>query len=326
VAARQCASGLGALVTSGLDAASVGKPVTPGKWRITTTYRKQYSHRHFVGTVEQTQRAEEGSEVINNIHLVDFSVNYQHSPRWSFSAGMPIMMASRTSSRSGRVVHSKGIGDISLSARTWLWRPPTESRQNIAVGFGVKMPTGKPDVQDTVYTLQGPVTSTVDQSIQLGDGGWGITVSSDMFKVVKKATLFATGIYLINPRNTNGVLTGRSRASEGVMSVADQYLAQAGVIYPFPWARGIALNIGGRIEGVPVRDIFGRSEGFRRPGYAISLEPGFFYTRGNDSWSFNIPVPLQRNRRRSTSDIIDGRHGDAAFADYVILVSYSRRF
>ena len=297
-----------------------------GKWQITVGYRKQYSHRHFVGTVEQTQRAEEGSEVINDIHLLDFSVNYQHSPRWSFSAGMPIMMASRTSSRSGRVVHSKGIGDISLSARTWLWRPPTESRQNIAVGFGVKMPTGKPDVQDTVYTLQGPVTSTVDQSIQLGDGGWGITVSSDMFKVVKKATLFATGIYLINPRNTNGVLTGRSRASEGVMSVADQYLAQAGVIYPFPWARGIALNIGGRIEGVPVRDIFGRSEGFRRPGYAISLEPGFFYTRGNDSWSFNIPVPLQRNRRRSTSDIIDGRHGDAAFADYVILVSYSRRF
>ncbi len=122
------------------------------------------------------------------------------------------MIASRTSSRSGRVVHSKGIGDMIISARTWLWRPPTESRQNITVGFGVKLPTGKPDVQDTVYTLQGPVTSTVDQSIQLGDGGWGTVGSTEMFKVVKRATSYASGIYLSNPQATNGVQTGRGRA------------------------------------------------------------------------------------------------------------------
>jgi hypothetical protein len=309
-----------------LEYSSAGRFATPGKWELTTTYRKQYSHRHYVGTTEQKQRAEEGTEVINDIHLIDFTLKYQHTPRWSFLVSAPIMIASRTSSRSGSVVHSKGLGDMVVTAQTWLWRPPTESRQNIAVGFGIKLPTGKPDVMDTRYTSQGNVTSTVDQSIQLGDGGWGIVASTQMFKVVKKATFFGSAIYLSNPMDTNGVQTGRRRPSEAIMSIPDQYLAEVGVAYPFPKSRHLAVNFGGRIEGVPVRDVFGASDGFRRPGYVISLEPGFVYTRGRDTWSFNIPVPLERNRRRSVSDILVGGAGDAAFADYLILVSYTRSF
>jgi hypothetical protein len=225
-----------------------------------------------------------------------------------------------------QVTHSRGIGDVTISARTWLFRPPTESRQNIAVGFGIKFPTGKAGVSDTVMTPQGPVTRVVDQSIQLGDGGYGITASTEMFKVIRRATLFAAAIYLSNPRNTNGVLTGRSRPSEAVMSVPDQYLAQVGVTHPFPKSRNLAVSFGGRIEGIPVRDLFGKSAGFRRPGYVISLEPGVIYYHGRNTWSFHAPVPLERNRRRSVPDIQDGRHGDAAFADYLILASYTRSF
>jgi len=326
VAARQCASGLGALVTTGLDNASAGTPTTPGKWRITTTYRKQYSHRHFVGTVEQKQRAEEGSEVLNDIHLVDLSVNYQHTPRWSFSASIPFMRATRTSSRTGQITSSKGLSDIMVTARAWLWRPPTESRQNIAIGFGMKLPTGNSDTKDYVRTSQGEELRNVDQSIQLGDGGWGILGTAEMFKVVKRATLFASGIYLSNPRGTNGILTNRGRASEAIMSVPDQYLVQAGVTHPIPLTKRFVGSIGGRMEGIPVRDIFGSSLGFRRPGYVISVEPGVFFVHGRNTLSVSVPVPLERNRRRSVSDIIDNRHGDAAFADYLLLVSYSRSF
>jgi hypothetical protein len=85
-------------------------------------------------------------------------------------------------------------------------------------------------------------------------------------------------------------------------------------------------NFGGRIEGVAVTDLFGPSDGFRRPGYALSLEPGFSYTRGRDTWLVNVPVAVSRNRKRSVSDFQDGRHGDAAFADYVLLLGYSRNF
>jgi hypothetical protein len=110
------------------------------------------------------------------------------------------------------------------------------------------------------------------------------------------------------------------------MSVADQYAARLSVAVPAPKIRRLSVSFAGRIEGVPVRDLIGMSEGFRRPGYAISVEPGFLYTRGRDTWSISMPIAVERNRRRSVTDIADGRHGDAAFADRILLIGYSRRF
>jgi hypothetical protein len=66
--------------------------------------------------------------------------------------------------------------------------------------------------------------------------------------------------------------------------------------------------------------------GLRRPGYALSVEPGLQYERVRDTWSLNIPVAFQRNRKRSVPDQMQGKAGDAAFADYLTLVGYTRSF
>ncbi len=124
----------------------------------------------------------------------------------------------------------------------------------------------------------------------------------------------------------NGVQTGRSRPSEAIMSVSDQYLARVGIARPLPYTRRFAFTIGWRIEGVPVRDLIGKSNGFRRPGYAMSVESGLQYFRGRDTWSVGVPVAVRRNRKRSVSDILVGGAGDAAFADYFITLGYSHRF
>jgi hypothetical protein len=300
-------------------------------------YRHQLSHRHFVGTREQKQRDLQDTEIENNLNLFDLGVTYAFNARYSLTLSVPFMFASRL--RPGaldrlrgvpgapdQLFHSSGIGDVSLTARMWLVRPPAEGRQNISIGLGVKAPTGKPGAKDTVLTAAGIVTQVVDQSIQPGDGGWGVTLELQAFKVIGKATLFTSGVYLLNPRETNGVQTGRAQPAESVMSVADQYLLRAGVVYPMPKVRGLAFSIGARGEGVPARDLIGGSEGFRRPGYSIGVEPGLIYSRGRDIWSFGLPVAVRRNRIRSVPDIQGNRHGDAAFADYVILVGYSHRF
>lgn len=252
---------------------------------------------------------------------------YEITPRFNLTVSVPIFFAERfRQSTPEQATHARGIGDISVVGRMWLLRPPSESRQNVSFGLGVKFPTGKSDVRDTVDTPQGPVTRVVDQSIQPGDGGYGVVVDFQAYKAIKSARVFATGVYLINPRNTNGVLTGRSRPSEAVMSVADQYLYRAGAVFPFPKARSIAWSMSIRGEGIPSTDLFGPSDGFRRPGYAISLEPGLIFTRGKEQWSLSVPIAVRRNRTRSVPDIRDNRHGDAAFADYLILLGYSRRF
>ena len=52
-----------------------------GHWQLSVAYRKQRSHRHFVGTIEQKQRAEQHTEIVNDIHLFDVALTYEFNPR-----------------------------------------------------------------------------------------------------------------------------------------------------------------------------------------------------------------------------------------------------
>lgn len=303
-------------------------------WDISIAFRKQRSHRHFVGTVEQKEREEQHTEIVNDIYLWDVALTYNFAPRTSLTVSVPIQNATRVSparfnaagvqTQPKAISHGSGIGDVSVSGRVWLLDPGRERppRHNISLSFGVKLPTGNEGITDVVNGR----TVVVDQSIQAGDGGYGFALGTDMFKRVWRTTLYGSGVYLFNPRNTNGVRTGRGRASEAIMSVSDQYLARAGVLFRVPKTRGWTASAGFRMEGVPVRDAFGKSDGFRRPGYAISFDPGVNYVRKRDTWSLSVPVPIQRNRRRSVPDYADRRAGDAAFADYLIVVGWSHHF
>jgi hypothetical protein len=320
-------------------------PLSARHWSISTGYRYQHSFRHFVGTTEQILRATQKTAVVNYLNLFDVSVTYKINPRWSLTASLPIMNATRTYDHQlfqlllhipnapDQVTHSNGIGDLAVSAQFWLHRPPSENGHNLAFSFGAVMPTGKDDVRDTVQTVNGPQQVYVDQSIQLGSGGWGISLGTEAYQRVKKAVLYASGTYLLTPQEQNGVpnasLAGvkfPTNPLTSTMSIPDQYLADGGIAYPVPKIRGLAAKFGMRYEGVKVRDLIGGSLGFRRPGYALSVEPGLQYEHTKNTWSVNIPVAVQRNRKRSVPDLIQGTAGDAAFADYLILVGYARSF
>ena len=110
------------------------------------------------------------------------------------------------------------------------------------------------------------------------------------------------------------------------MSVTDQYLFRGGFSHAIPGVRHLSASFGGRMEGIPVRAAFGSSNGFRRPGYIISIDPGIMYGFCRTTVSLNAPWAVERNRRRSVPDIQDGRHGDAAFADYPLIAVLSHRF
>ena len=258
-----------------------------GRWQLSIGFRKQRSHRHFVGTEEQKQRAEQGTEVVNNIFLYDVSLTYAINKRFNITASVPFQRATRRRGASPQIFHSVGFGDLSVMGRVWLRRPPAESGWNISFGAGLKLPTGNSGVENTTIGSNGkPVTSAVDQSIQLGDGGWGVPLDIQAYKRIGKTTLYASGTYLLNPRDTNGVMTGRGRPSEAIMSVADQYLARIGIARPIPHTRRFAFTLGWRIEGVPVRDLIGKSNGFRRPGYAMSIESGLARALSRNCWRF----------------------------------------
>ncbi len=298
-------------------------------WSISVGYRYQPSSRHFVGTVEQKQRELAHNQIQNIYHLFDVSIERQLTPRWSIGTSIPILFAYRNQLYNPRGEYrADGIGDMTVGARAWLFKPPTESGGNIAIGMSLKLPTGKNDYTGLATDARGnQIVAVADQSIQAGDGGTGFAIDLQAYKpIFLRSTLYFAGSYLFNPRDTNGVSTMRTRPGETVMSVADQYLYRGGVARVVPKLPWMTVTFGGRMEGVPVRDAFGKSNGFRRPGYAISLDPGFLVNYRGYVFSCGVPFAVERNRRRSVSDIRNGIHGDAAFADYSVVLGFSRRF
>jgi hypothetical protein len=365
--------------------------LTAGDWSVALSYRWLYSDRHFVGDVEQKQRQAQGTEVINDSHFWDLGVSYQISPRFSATVTLPLVYSDRSSfyehsggspATGAQRGHSQagGIGDLRVAGYAWLWDPTAHPKGNIQLGLGFKAPTGDYEATDTFNTVRGPEVRPVDQSIQPGDGGWGITLEFFGYReIFERTTAYAQGFYLFNPRSVNGVSTeianprGRTitalnrtlanptatpaakataqarlnaatalgyntpTALEDVMSVGDQYLARSGVTYTLVKSWGLALSLGGRLEGVPVEDALGDSDGFRRPGYTVSIEPGITMMRGRFSAAVYAPVALYRNRQASVADkrwnqvnalagqpLVAG--GDAAFADFVISASIGYRF
>jgi len=312
---------------------STGGYLQPGDFEFGDAYRHQFSFRHFVGPTEQTYRIEQGTQVMNKLNLQNFAVTYQISHRISVSAYVPLMLASRHQHNSPITYTSSGIGDISFMVNGWLFNTTENTRGNVQLGIGLVAPTGKDDVSNVVdaFDGKGPHTQIVDYSIQPGQGGWGVPFQWSSFKNVHSTQLYFNGVYTAMLQSINDVYrTGATPNPQTLTqfnAISDQYLLEAGVAVPISKVKGLTVTFGPRMEGVPARNLFPADNlGFRRPGFAISLEPGAQYVHGSHLLSVSIGKAFYRDRTRSVPDVITGGHGDAAFADYVWLASYSFRY
>ena len=333
-----------------------------GTWTTAVSHRWQYSDKHYVGDVEQVYREKEGIQVINDINVVDLSVGYALTKRFNLTLGVPFQFATRSQAirdtrrdaagnlinpspypaPDGRVngavidrfeTSAYGLGDIKLLAAIWLLDPDANKKHNISTGLGVLFPTGEKAAKDVFKTFgtnsagayePRAVTQNVDNSIQPGSGAWGIIFDLYAFQeLFENCNLFASGTYIATPERDAGVVSGNlNAANPTIWSVNDSYLARVGIGYTFLPKNGLTFTLGGRLEGAPPEDLIGNSGGRRRPGYAVSIEPGIVFTKNRWFASFSTPVALYRNRQNDST----GASGDAAFADFMTLFSAGRSF
>ncbi|WP_404424291.1 hypothetical protein [Nibricoccus sp. IMCC34717] len=340
--AQGCVAARGCGMTDLHGEADASRP-----WELTVAHRFFESDRHFVGGVEQHERRNEGSEVINQSHFVDVTLSRRLNDRFGISLALPFVshdrsQALRDASRKviGRFhTQSAGIGDARLEA-TWLaFAPAPDRKAHLQLGLGLALPTGNKSVRDTFTTynattgVYGAEVRTVDQSIQPGTGGYAVLLSvAFRYDLHPRLQAYIEGSYSATPQESNGVPTFRSNPFETKMAIADTYLARSGLSVAVLPAWGLSASLGLRIEGVPVRDLVGGSNGFRRPGYSLAIEPGLSIDRGTWSARLYVPTAITRNRLRSVADeqytASSGvyRHGDAAFADYLVASSVTVRF
>jgi hypothetical protein len=150
-------------------------------------------------------------------------------------------------------------------------------------------------------------------AIMPGDGGTGIIFGFNTFKVfrglgfLRGNTVFASGSYLINPRNTNGTQSVVSTLAVPLSpnfgnavtnSVTDSYNLQAGAAIRLPktWDKKYLKDLRVRFitswMGIPSRDLIGRSDGYRQPGYTVSMGPSITYGLGKNFWIADVPFVI----------------------------------
>lgn len=333
--AQGCVVAHGSGLSPSMDEGDVAQP-----WETSVSYRWFQSDRHYVGTAYQAQRDANGDQVINRSNFTDFGLNYTISPRYSVALTIPYVSHDRSQvvkDASGVILdrfhtQASGVADLSVIGNAWLWDPASSPKGNIQFGLGLSLPTGKDDVSDVFETFDKTsgkivaVRHAVDQSIQPGSGGYGIIVDLYGYRTLGAGfTAYANASYTVTPQETNGVLT--SNTGTTVMSIPDTYLGRTGVEYAFGGSSGISLSLGLRAEGVAVYDLMGGSNGFRRPGYSVAVEPGISINRKKWSARLYVPYAIQRDRLQSYPDKLKTwstgvySQGDAAFANYLIILS-----
>ena len=289
---------------------------TTSNWQLNINNRYLKSFRDFKEKVDQKTPAQ--NEAVVKSYTMDISISRLMNNGWSLDFSLPIAANSREASiehggpnTKRHATNTFGIGDIRITAYKWLLKPTVKQKGNIQLGLGLKLPTGDYKFQDYFYRNDSTkVLSPVNPSIQLGDGGTGIITELNLFYVLNAArtiSLYGNFYYMANPREQNGVAftAGKtppridSLANNIILSVPDQFSIRLGANFNIKkWA----FSVGIRNEGSPVHDLIGGSEGIRRAGHNLSVEPGIIYKMKRTSIYAYVPVIVNRKISQNVPD------------------------
>ena len=309
----------------------------PGQWETTISYRFLHSENIYIGSNANPAIKAAGNEPRIDVHSLDLALRYGITGRLSATLAVPVVHSVASLIHPDGVRRSDGpgveLGDLRLLGHFWVLDPLIHSDGNIVLSLGVKIPTASDGAMGTFFTPTGSVTRPMDIALQPGDGGWAMILEAQGFhRVFKNVTAFAGGFYMFSPRNTNGVEPPQSSpTNQFFMSVPDQFHARAGVSVPV--RGGLSLNLAGRFDGMPVKDVFGGSDGFRRPGSSLFFDPGVTWSLGANTLSptqntlfLSTPIAVRRNIGTSVLDASRGVQTGGGLADFLILAGYRRRF
>ena len=272
-----------------------------------------------------------GQPLLLEINSLDVSVSYGLTDRWTLAATLPFSRGTHSrfyaDGRRHRV-SAAGLGDVSIAGSVWMLDPRSHPSGNASLGVGVKAPSGRNDVRDTYFLPQGTTDFTVDQSIQLGDGGWGLVVQGQAFaRVLARVSGYASGSYLVTPQNQSSVFQSPTGSLASVhVSIPDVFNASAGLSFDVSRRHGLAAGVGGRIDGIPTHDLVGRSDGFRRPVVLGYLEPSLTLTRARSTVTLTAPLRIYEDFRPSLIDRQLGSAGGGDLARYLLFAGYQVRF
>jgi hypothetical protein len=200
-----------------------------------------------------------------------------------------------------------------VGARAWVLNTQLHRSGNIAVGLGIKTPSGNSGYKDMYPDSAGRTThcAYVDQSVQPGDGGWGLLVDISGFRRIPARPAVRIAELSREPRDAMTRRRARStaRRPESVdgggyafNSVPDQFLARfgarcrsAGPDSPARWP-GAPKACRATLIGAATASAV-RHRAVHRAGVSFAKGRQFYSTAGADRL---LPQPVPEPAIRAT--------------------------
>ncbi len=300
------------------------------EWQLTLAYRRLVSNEWFVGTSENSAKAPGGQSPVFRIHTAVADVAYSISDRYRVRLSVPFSSGSLSRVWPDKAIHeqsAKGIGDVSVMGEGWILTPRTHEKGNIALAVGLKIPTGSHKIGSQFYAAQGAVSFPADQTIQPGDGGWGVLLQSRAFRhLTERAFGYAFASYMVSPKARSDVEWMPN--SGQFWSVPDVYSARLGGAFSVLPDHGLTMSLGARIDGIPVHDLIGGGDDdtIKRTAYVVFADPGLSYSRGSGIFTLSVPYRVAVNRQKSVFERRTNGLNAGGFAKHLVFASYTRRF
>jgi hypothetical protein len=300
------------------------------EWQFTIAYRRLVSNEWFVGTKENSAAAPQGESPIIRIHTFVADVAYAFGERYRLGLSVPVSVGSFTRKWADGLEHEQtanGIGDVSVIAETWVLEPRTHERGNVSLGVGVKAPTGSHTIGSQFYKATDAVDYPADQTIQPGDGGWAVLLQGQAFHEVFTSRLnaYAFASYMVSPKPRSDVQ--QAPGSGAFWSVPDVYSARLGAAFLALPDQGLTLSLGGRVDGIPVRDFLGGGDHvtLKRSSFVVLADPGLSLTRGRGTLTASVPYRMFVDRQKSLLEQHTNEINGGGFAKYLVFLSYTHR-
>ena len=339
------------LVTPGLNAEGAFY-IPAGDWSVSSTFR-YYNARQDVLGDHPLRHALVYADT--HVYETDFSTTYAVTDRFDLSLEGSVQYGERKTwvehdfnSMKLHTMAALGAGNVRLFVDGYIFEPRKSPDRNVSLGIGVEIPVGQDDAKDYSYRANGRrVLRPVDPAIQPAQGGWGILGRVHAYttlyfpkwewtSALKHTFLYLDGLYDATPQEFSGTQTVFGDEPELTLglrgfrydSLVDQFLVRGGVSQMLWPSVGLSAAAGLRFEGVPSRDLIGKSDGFRLPGNNLSFEPSLTLVRGKQSFSVSVPISIRRYAANFEANEKSGSTGPSfdTIADWQLIVSYTREF
>ncbi len=316
--------------TTPINLGGEGKTYQPAhEWQLTLAYRHLESADWFVGRAENPALAPGGSSPVFKIHTLIGDVAYSINDRVRLHVSVPFSTGTFTRLWADRIVHEQrasGIGDISVTGELWLLDPRMHDAGNVSIGLGVKAPTGSHTLASRFYSATAAVDFPADQTIQPGDGGWGVQTQLQAFRQFTSRMFgYASGSYLISPKAQSDVEWQPN--TKVYWSVPDVFSARLGGALSVLDNQRLTISLGGRVDGIPLHDLFGGGDDstIKRTSRVTFVDPGLSVSTGRGTLTLSTPIRVSVDRKKSLFEQKTNALNGGGFAKFLVFVSYAHR-